>query len=327
MLQSQLPAAPLPPSTPRARALPAWLFDRSYRGELDDLLPRLPQFERVPFGAQGGIANDLLDTIVRRGNPAGGLPAVPVGVVSKKYQLLPHVEAATSVRNALGAIGVHPRDMQAETHLSTYGARMALLVRLPRDFDFDPGDRHPLALRIICLNSVDGSSRLRILLGWYRFVCANGLAVGTTRCEWRLVHREGAMPPDLAPFLQAGLQLARREQDALRQWVAITVPAERFAPFADENLAAAWGVRLAARFLHIVTTGFDAELAYPFEPGPASAKTLSPTRRVPGSPGFAQSAYDVAQALAWLARERKDPGERVERMLQIPELMQRMLGG
>lgn len=93
------------------------------------------------------------------------------------------------------------------------------------------------------------------------------------------------------------------------------------------RLKAELGKAVAARFLHIVITGFDAELAYPFEPGPASAKTLSPTRRVPGSPGFAQSAYDVAQALAWLTKERKDPGERVERMLQIPELMQRMLGG
>ncbi|TAK84814.1 MAG: DUF932 domain-containing protein [Betaproteobacteria bacterium] len=98
--------------------------------------------------------------------------------------------------------------MRPEAQLSTYGARMALQVRLPRGFDYDPGDGHPLALRLVCLNSVDGTTPMRMLLGWYRFVCANGLAVGTTRCEWRLVHREGMMPADVTPLLQAGLELA-----------------------------------------------------------------------------------------------------------------------
>jgi hypothetical protein len=76
-------------------------------------------------------------------------------------------------------------------------------------------------------------------------------------------------------------------------------------------------VRLAARFLHVAVTGFDAELAYRFEPGPPSAKTLSPTRRVPGSPAFAQTNWDACQALAWLAKERKDPRERVKRTRQV----------
>jgi hypothetical protein len=48
---------------------------------------------------------------------------------------------------------------------------------------------------------------------------------------------------------------------------------------------------------------------------------------VPGSPAFAQTAWDACQALAWLAKERKDPKERVERMLQVPELMQGLMGG
>jgi hypothetical protein len=327
MYQPTLLARPRPPALTPLSRVQTILLDGTYRGELDEVMPRLPAFDRVPFAAPGGIDNRFLDAIVRREEPGRGLPAVPVAVVSKRYQLLPHPEAADAVRAALCAIGVHPRDMQAEAQLSTYGARMALQVRLPREFDFDPGDGHPLALRLVCLNSVDGSTPLRILLGWYRFVCANGLAVGTTRCEWRLVHREGMMPADVTPLLQAGLELAEREKLALREWRATPVPAPRLGAFADGRLAAAWGVRLAARFLHIAVTGFDAELAFPFEPGPPGAKTMSPTRRVPGSPAFAQTAWDACQALAWLAKDRKDPRERVERMLQIPELMQALMGG
>jgi hypothetical protein len=325
LYQPTLPAVPGAPALAPLSRSQAILLEGSYRGELDEVLPRLPAFDRVPFAAAGGISNGFLDAIVRRPEPGRGLPAVPVAVVSKRYQLLPHAEAADAVRAALSSIGVHPRDMQAEASLTAYGARLWLAVRLPREYDFDPGDGHPLALRLVCLNSVDGSTPLRILLGWYRFVCANGLAVGTTRCEWRLVHREGMMPADVAPLIHAGLELAEREKLALREWRATPVPAPCLGAFADGHLVAAWGVRLAARFLHIAVTGFDAELAFPFEPGPPSAKTMSPTRRVPGSPAFAQTAWDACQALAGLAKERKDPRERVERMLQIPELMQALM--
>ncbi len=322
-LPAALPTAALAPLS-RTQAI---LLERSWRGELDEILPRLPAFDRAPFATPGAAGHGFLDAIVRRAEPGRGLPAVPVAVVSKRYQLLPHAEAAEAVRAALAAIGVHPRDMQAEVSLAAYGARLWLAVRLPREHDFDPGDGHPMALRLVCLNSVDGSTPLRILLGWYRFVCANGLAVGTTRAEFRLVHREGMMPADVAPLLKAGLELAGREKLALREWRATPVPAPRLAAFADGRLADAWGVRLAARFLHIAVTGHDAELAFPFEPGPPSAKTLTPTRRVPGSPAFAQTAWDACQALAWLAKERRDPKERVERELQVPELMQGLVGG
>ncbi len=317
---------------PRAQALAPLSVGQKYllggnsQGELDEVLARLPAFDRVPFSTPGSADNSFLKVQAPPLEPGRGLPAVPVAVVSKRYELLPHPEAADAVRAALCAIGVHPRDMQAEAQLSAYGARMHLQVRLPRQYDFDPGDGHPLALRLICLNSVDGSSPLRMLLGWYRFVCANGLAVGTTRCEWRLVHREGMMPADVAPLLQAGLELAEREKAVLREWRAIPIAPAHLGAFADRHLAAAWGVRLAARFLHIAVTGFDAELAFPFEPGPPSAKTLSPTRRVPGSPAFSQTAWDACQALAWLAKDRKEPRERVDRMLEIPELMQGLMG-
>jgi hypothetical protein len=299
---------------------------RSHSGELDGILPLIPEFDRMPFGSGAAAHNEFLDAIVRRGNTEQGYTSVPVGVVSKRYCLVPHIEVAQSVRAALFSAGVHPREMDAEAFLTVYGARMALFVRLPRKYDFDPGDGHAMALRLLCLNSVDGSSPLRMLLGWYRFVCANGLAVGTTRSEWRLVHREGSMCGDVAALLGAGIELAEREKVALAAWATLAVPLARFVTFADDELASAWGVRAAARFLYIATTGFDAEPAYPFEPGPPHAKTMTPTRRVAGSPEQAGTAYDACQILAWIAKDRRDPHERVDRMLQIPELMQALFG-
>ena len=71
-------------------------------------------------------------------------------------------------------------------------------------------------------------------------------------------------------------------------------------------------------FLHIATTGFDGELALP----------LSPVHRTP-RPCFARAAfqavqrtvsvYDASQILAWIAKDSREPHERVDRVLQIPE--------
>ena len=326
MHHNQLPLLSRAASTRRLPGGPLMGLERSFHGELDEILPLIPEFDRLPFGAGAGGENAFLDAIVRRANADLGLPSVPVGVVSKRYCLVPHTEVAQSVRAALAASGVHPREMDAEAFLTVYGARMGLFVRLPRAYDFDPGDGHPMALRLLCLNSVDGSSPLRMLLGWYRFVCANGLAVGTTQSELRLVHREGSMCGDVGELLREGIALAEREKAGLRLWGSLRVPLARLVSFADGELAAAWGVRAAARFLHIATTGFDADLAYPFEPGPPHAKTMTATRRVAGSRERASSAYDACQILAWIAKDRREAQERVDWMMQIPGLMQGMMG-
>jgi len=139
------------------------------------------------------------------------------------------------------------------------------------------------------------------------------------------VHRDGMDPAGVREVLSRGLELAERERVALKVWRTLTVPIERFVSFADDELAKAWGVKAAARFLHIATTGFDGELTLPFEPGPPHVKTMLRTRRVPGCPGHSTSVYDAAQVLAWIAKDRRDQHERVDQLLQIPELMQMLL--
>jgi hypothetical protein len=117
MHQNQLP---LPPRAAPVRRLPGGPLlglERSFHGELDEILPLLPEFDRLPFGAGPDGENAFLDAIVRRANSEQGLPAVPVGVVSKRYSLVPHADVAHTVRAALASSGVHPREMDAEAHL------------------------------------------------------------------------------------------------------------------------------------------------------------------------------------------------------------------
>jgi hypothetical protein len=62
------------------------------------------------------------------------------------------------------------------------------LVRLTHK-DIMPvvGDEgHP---EIVIINSHDGKSSLRIALGWFRFVCSNGLIAGSSLFQTRVIHR------------------------------------------------------------------------------------------------------------------------------------------
>ena len=231
-----------------------------------------------------------------------------------------------AVRAVVAGFGIHTEAVACEAHLNRYGATMAFYARLPRAFDFDPGDAHPLALRVLALNSVDGGSPLTLLLGWYRSVCANGMLVGTTRMNWRIAHRAGPELGDVSELLEAGLELAEHEKLELQAWLRTSVPAEALRRFADGPLAVAWGVKPAARFWHIAATGCDAETALPFEAGAPSEKTMRALGRVPGAPERVRNAYDASQALAWLARQPRAHEERVKRMQEIPGLMAALLG-
>lgn len=231
---------------------------------------------------------------------------------------LPASFAATTsaLRAAMAQIDVPAREVQLEAQLSNLGASLVLHARLPRRFDIDPGDGQPMALRLVVLDSVAGGVPRRVLLTWYRHVSATSLPVGVTGSAASLLPLAGERP---------GVREALREQVPLRLWTTRRISFEGLSPFADEVLTPAWGGLAAARFLHIAATGHDAQFAYPFERGAPSAKTMSPARRVPGSPVQARTAWDACQALSWIAKERGDPQERVERMTEIPMLMQGLL--
>ncbi|MGQ0545759.1 MAG: hypothetical protein ACT4P3_10550, partial [Betaproteobacteria bacterium] len=104
-------------------------------GELDEILPRLPAFDRVPFATPGGPPHGFLDAVVRRAESPRGLPAVPVAVVS----VCPPDKGGSE--RVFRERGVHPRDMQAEASLTAYGARLWLAVRPPREHDFAKPNR------------------------------------------------------------------------------------------------------------------------------------------------------------------------------------------
>jgi hypothetical protein len=303
----------------------------------------IPQFERRPFSfrnpdpskkhkllspstfvARG--ENELTDLIVR-------LPlnkeefATPVAAVSKTYKLIQHTDLFEQAYDALESASVDVSRVFGELTLSAYGSKMALTFTLPNEFDFDPGDGHVLNLSLQCVNSVDGRCRLRIMLGWFRFICGNGLVVGTARLSQRFIHNEFLELPNLKRLLTEGLKSAEAEKKSFVEWLGARIEPTCLIGWIDGPLREGWGPLAAARVYLICETGQDGHFAKAGEQAPPHCKSMVQTCSVPGAAKKAENAYHVAQALAWIARSRRDVQDQLEWMLTIPDLMKALLAG
>lgn len=321
---------------------------------MDEIAPKIPFFERLPFAIDPSYPsrpfvstppppsatkaqqlslffdpsfpgnNKYYDLIVRKPHVAGDV-AIPVGIVSKRYRLVQHTELLETVIRALENASIDLSEVLVELTLTEYAGRMRLRLIFPPSYDFDPGDGYPMALRLECFNSVDRSTPLRVMLGWFRFVCTNGLVLGTAQLNMRLIHNEFLHLPDVNGILSEGLTLVAQDQEACREWLFTPIDQSRLVNWIDGPLARKWGVLAAARTYHITKTGYDGIPVDRFEKAPPHRKTMKSSVKVPGAPPRASNAFEISQALAWLAQERRDVQEQVDRMREIPDLMKTLL--
>lgn len=296
-----------------------------HEGTLADIRKHIPTFERRSFGlTQPGDerprVNEHLDTIVRL--PFGGDNAcIPVGVVSKDYALVTHTAVLDVATQALAAAKIAPADVKTELKVTEYGERMALSLDLPDKYRYDPGDGHPMALRLECINSVDGSTRFRALMGWFRLVCSNGLIIGVTRSDMRRRHVGNFQIQDIGKVLASGLDESEAEKRNFEKWRKTPSTLRRLAPWTEDALRKCWGFKAATRAYHIARTGADVEIIGQFKGNTPTTIAVHAMKPVPGAPRESRTLYDVAQILAWLAKERRDLQEQLEWREQIPELM------
>jgi hypothetical protein len=193
---------------------------------------------------------------------------------------------------------------------------------LADSFSFTDAHGKKLDLRLECFNSVDGSSRLVILFGWFRLVCTNGLVIGETKIEIKERHGQTLDLASVPHRIQRALEAVQADRDRMQRWQTEKVGIDMIIPWADEKVAEAWGKKAAARVFHICVVGKDIEIADPFAPGKATQKPIRYLQRVPGSPERAATKYDVSQALSFVATHRRDAEERVSRQADIPRLLE-----
>ena len=115
----------------------------SMTGTLGELYQAVPLFSRHPFRS-GGEENRYKDEIRREPLRVEEDP-IPVATVSKTYSLIQHRDVLSSVYRALQLLNLQNADVESTLLRSEYGERMLWSCQLP-NFDFDPGDGHPMVM-------------------------------------------------------------------------------------------------------------------------------------------------------------------------------------
>lgn len=290
------------------------------------LREQLPRFEKQSYRARpDSPENPYMCSVVRLPRTRFELP-IPVGVVSNTYSLAQHSDVAERCLDGIYEYGVDISKLRFQVGLTELGEWMNLRIYFPSSFDFTPKDNENLGLRLECFNSVDGSSRLVVLLGWFRFVCSNGMVIGETKAELKAVHNNRLDLDLISKLVQQGMALVEEDRKRLGGWDNTQVNSEQIRQLADEILPLTWGKKAGCRIFHICNSGYDVEYHDPFEKGDPTTKTVRRTQAVPGSAVPAKTLYDVSQALSWLATTRSDSEERVEWQSQIPALVCELAG-
>ena len=299
---------------------------RYVTGPWSRVMAELPDFSVVPFRLnEGEPENPFLRTVLRHPMTALERP-IPVGTVSPNYGMAPHRAVAEQCLKGITDSGISQEKLRFEVGLSELGEWMNLRIYFPEDSKCSFKDGHDMGLRLECYNSVEGSSRLMILLGWLRFVCGNGMVIGETVVDLRTVHN-GSIELDLGAIpdmIQEGLLQVSKDRSRMQGWEKTPLPPDQLAPWVDTAVAATWNPLSASKVLYICKTGLDGEWI-PFSKGKPSEKPMKPLDPVPGAPKQAMSLYDASQALSWVATQRRDPEERVQWQKQIPSLISKLV--
>jgi hypothetical protein len=208
--------------------------------------------------------------------------------------------------------------------LSEYAERMHWSCAIP-NMDFDPGDGHPLVLRINALNSVDTSTVLEITFSWYRLICSNGMMFGLKDSRLRRRHIQSLDPEDIAGYLKEQLDQLPKEKGLYASWFKTKVEPSGLVRWVDEELAKKWGPHAAARVWNIINAGFDGEVEQVRNLRPHEIPITS-QNVVPGACAPARNLFHVSQALSWIAGTRSTIPERLEYVKAIPELIEPLAG-
>jgi hypothetical protein len=295
-----------------------------YRGDWTAILSVIPQFNLAPFIAgPKEPANPFVQIVMRLPLSSAERP-IPVGIASNTYSLVPHREIAALCRKGLVDAGIDADDLRYEVGLSELAEWMNFRIYLPASYCFVDAHDRKLDLRLECFNSVDGSSRLIILFGWFRLVCSNGLVIGETAIEIKERHNRNLDLKPIPERIRQAMQPIEADRSRMMKWQSEPVTIKDVATWADGPLSDKWGRKAAARAFHIWNAGKDVEFIDPFFPGAATEKPVRYLERVPGSPDRATTKYDAAQALSFLATRRNNSEERVTWQADIPALVQRI---
>lgn len=298
---------------------------------IEAILKALPQFGRQPFamayvnGDEIGV-NPYLDMVYRMGTRQGE-KAIPVGVVSKNYRLIDHQLLLTTLQEALFSNDIDMNKVEVTGSWTVNGERAHfsfLLPDNPRFVHLVGGPDDQMRFRIEVFNSVEGSFRLMAVAGWLRFVCSNGLIVGTALMDLRKQHRQQLQVEDIGRLLREAIQNVDSDKNAFARWKAQRIDPRAFLAWINDDVREQWGVKAAVRVLGIARSGQDVVPTGDMKQPPSEIETKV-VGNVAGMVGPVEDVFGLTQVLSWVAGQRSETAEDLEWRSNVPELIDRLV--
>jgi hypothetical protein len=302
-------------------------------GTFDDILRALPQFGRQPFamasvnGDEVGV-NSYLDMVYRLPVRRSERP-IPVGVVSKNYRLVDHHQILRTIQQSLASRGLDLEKVRLVAEWTIHGERAHFSIFFPPETRFTVGtvqNGNEMRFRIELFNSVDGSCRLMAIAGWLRFVCSNGLIIGTALMQLRQQHRQQLEIEEIGRLVGEAIESAQSDRATFAQWMSTRVDESVLVPWIDEEVRSLWGVKAAVRVLGIATKGWDVEpVGATANRKPSEIRTSRVSDvPVPGIEAPITNLFGISQVLSWIAGQRSEIGEDFEWRSQVEDLMAKL---
>ena len=300
-------------------------------GSFDDVLSALPHFGRQPFamaspnGGDLGI-NSYLDVIYR-------LPirqserTVPLGVVSKNYRLLDHHQTLRTIQQAMANRKLDLDNVRVAAEWTIHGERAHFSIIFPPEELFTVGTvgtKDEMRFRIEVFNSVDGSCRLMAVAGWLRFVCTNGLIIGSALIQLQQQHRQQLEVEEIGRRVGEAIQSAGSDKAKFERWMSVGIEMSVLVSWIDEEVCALWGVKAAVRALGIAIAGWDVEPVGAMTNRKASEIRTKRIRVVPGVDAPVGNLFAVSQVLSWIAGQRRDISDDLEWRSQVQDLIAKL---
>jgi hypothetical protein len=290
----------------------------------------IPAFVRRPFQIDRGVpaatVNPFYEMIVRL--PTDAEPKeVPVGLVSRHYQLIQHLELLQRAASIMAALGIDLNQIEVDLDLTIYGERMRLELRLPKDseysFTISKGDIMALYLEFV--NSVDGSLRMSLRVSWLRLVCLNGLVVREVQSDFSRTHVSDQILAELADHLPSVLRSVVDETKLFERWLAIEVEEEAFENWIENTVRKSWGLKAAVRAYHITNRGVDVEIEKMVRGRPAKWMPIRDRVCIIGSITSSLNVFSITQAMTWLAGDRAELQEQLDWKSQVYPMVTKLL--
>lgn len=176
----------------------------------------------VSFRAPSGEYREMTDKLVVFDNVVGK----PIGILSDKYELVPHQLAIQPVEQVLEQVIPEYGIPEVTTEFSPDRAKMVRTYRFP-DVGLEVKKNDLVNPSFSVHNSLDGNWSYRHLLGAFRVVCSNGLTVGEEFYSYSKRHRSGVMDFNVEDIREA---IAAMDQQLIRwqEWTQRSTSVDKY---------------------------------------------------------------------------------------------------